>query len=180
MKFSIIFIIFKNTENYITLVNKITFINNYLLFYIMTNQTPYILLRGAKQNNLKDISVKFPLGVLCGITGVSGSGKSTLTTQTLMPALKKHFGQEYDKVGKHKSVEVPELVTNIIVIDQSPIGKTPRSNPATDIKVFDDIRTILEKQRRRKLEDINKEDFHLMFKEVDVRLVEEMVLLKLR
>jgi len=116
----------------------------------MTNKTPYILLKGASQNNLKQVNIKFPLGVLCGITGVSGSGKSTLTTQTLMPALKKHFGQEYDKVGKHKSIEVPDNITNIIVIDQSPIGKTPRSNPATYIKVFDDIRTIFRNTKESK------------------------------
>ena len=107
------------------------------------NSKQYIHLIGANENNLKDVSVKFPLNVMCGITGVSGSGKSTLTTQTLTKALQKHFGYVIDgKIGVHKSIEIPDFVKDIIVIDQSPIGRTPRSNPATYIKVFDDIRKI--------------------------------------
>lgn len=107
------------------------------------NSKQYIHLIGANENNLKDVSVKFPLSVMCGITGVSGSGKSTLTTQTLTKVLQKHFGYVIDgKIGAHKSIEIPDFVKDIIVIDQSPIGRTPRSNPATYIKVFDDIRKI--------------------------------------
>ena len=103
----------------------------------------FIEIKGAKQNNLQNINVKFPTGILTGITGVSGSGKSTLTLGTLMPALKKHFGMEVDiNIGKYNSIKIPEELTNIIVIDQSPIGRTPRSNPSTYIKVFDDIRKI--------------------------------------
>ena len=103
----------------------------------------YIELIGANENNLKNIDVKFPLNVMCGITGVSGSGKSTLTTLTLTKGLQKHFGYVIDgKVGVHKSIEVPSSIRDIVVIDQSPIGKSPRSNPATYIKVFDDIRKI--------------------------------------
>ncbi len=111
----------------------------------------YIELKGARENNLKNINVKFPTNVLCSITGVSGSGKSTLTNQTLMPALKKHFGQVIEKCGKHDEIIIPEEIKNIIVIDQSPIGKTPRSNPATYIKVFDEIRKIFAQTKESKI-----------------------------
>jgi excinuclease ABC subunit A len=102
----------------------------------------YITINGAKENNLKKLDVRLPIGVLCGITGVSGSGKSTLMNQTLIPALKKEFGFRVDKLGKHDSIDLPEFVKNVIVIDQSPIGRTPRSNPATYTKVFDEIRRL--------------------------------------
>lgn len=102
----------------------------------------WIELNGARENNLKNVSVKFPTGVLCGITGVSGSGKSTLTTQTLTEALKKYFGQTFENMGEHDSLNVPPELDNIIVIDQSPIGRSPRSNPATYVKIFDDVRKI--------------------------------------
>jgi len=102
----------------------------------------FIIIRGAKENNLKEIDVHLPIGVLCGITGVSGSGKSTLMNQTLIPSLKKEFDIRVDKIGKHKSIEIPDVIQNVIVIDQSPIGRTPRSNPATYTKVFDEIRRL--------------------------------------
>ena len=112
----------------------------------------YIHLKGASENNLQDVDVKFPLHVMCGITGVSGSGKSTLTTQTLTRALQKHMGMVVDnKVGKHEKLEVPDYVREIIVIDQTPIGKTPRSNPATYIKVFDEIRKIFAKTKEAQI-----------------------------
>ena len=102
-----------------------------------------IKISGASSNNLKNVSVNFPTAILCGITGVSGSGKSTLLNQTLVPALKRHMGYVTDyKVGKYSNLEVPENIKDIIVINQDPIGKTPRSNPATYIKVFDEIRRI--------------------------------------
>jgi excinuclease UvrABC ATPase subunit len=110
----------------------------------------YIVLKGATENNLKDLNTKFPLGVLCGITGVSGSGKSTLLNQTFVPALREKFSQVYDKMGEHKSITIPDLVTNIIVIDQDPIGKSPRSNPATYTKIFDDIRQIFANTKESK------------------------------
>lgn len=102
----------------------------------------FISVKGAKENNLKNLSLQLPLGVLCGITGVSGSGKSTLMNLTVIPALKQIFGERVDKVGKHDSLQVPENVRNVIVIDQDPIGRTPRSNPATYTKLFDEIRRI--------------------------------------
>jgi len=110
----------------------------------------FIIIKGARENNLKEIDVHLPIGVLCGITGVSGSGKSTLMNQTLIPALKNEFGLRVDKMGKHASIELPELVKNVIVIDQSPIGRTPRSNPATYTKVFDEIRSIFASTKESK------------------------------
>ena len=105
---------------------------------------------GANENNLKDLTVKFPLGVLCGITGVSGSGKSTLMNQTLIPILKRNFGEQVEKVGKYRHIQIPQIVKNVIAIDQSPIGRTPRSNPATYTKLFDEIRRIFASTREAK------------------------------
>jgi excinuclease ABC subunit A len=105
---------------------------------------------GASENNLKNLTVKFPLGVLCGITGVSGSGKSTLMNQTVIPILKQRFGEQVERVGKHRLMQIPDIVKNVIVIDQSPIGRTPRSNPATYTKLFDEIRRIFASTREAK------------------------------
>jgi excinuclease ABC subunit A len=110
----------------------------------------YITVRDASENNLKHLSVQLPLGVLCGVTGVSGSGKSTLMNLTVIPALKQMFGEKVDKVGKHVGLEVPEVVQNVIVIDQDPIGRTPRSNPATYTKLFDEIRRIFASTKEAK------------------------------
>jgi excinuclease ABC subunit A len=101
-----------------------------------------ITITGAEENNLKKLTINFPLGVLCGVTGVSGSGKSTIMNQTLMPALKQKFGERVDKIGKYEALTIPASVRNVIVIDQDPIGRTPRSNPATYTKLFDEIRRI--------------------------------------
>ncbi len=109
-----------------------------------------IEIKGACENNLKSVNIKFPTKILCAITGVSGSGKSSLVNLTLVPGLKKHFGQVYEKIGKHESISIPEKLDNIIVIDQDPIGKTPRSNPATYIKVFDDVRKIFAQTKESK------------------------------
>ena len=103
---------------------------------------------GAEENNLKNLTVQLPLGVLCGITGVSGSGKSTLMNQTVMPVLRQRFGEQVDKIGKHEYLNVPSFVKNVIVIDQDPIGRTPRSNPATYTKLFDEIRNIFASHKR--------------------------------
>jgi excinuclease ABC subunit A len=110
----------------------------------------YITVKGAKENNLKQLNVQLPLGVLCGITGVSGSGKSTLMNQTVIPALRQMFGEQVDRIGKHEAIDVPEVVRNVIVIDQDPIGRTPRSNPATYTKLFDEIRRIFASTKEAK------------------------------
>lgn len=101
-----------------------------------------ITIKSAKENNLKNLNISFPLGVLCSITGVSGSGKSTLMNQTLFPALKKHFGEQSIKIGEYEKLDIPRSVDSVIIIDQEPIGRTPRSNPATYTKLFDEIRKI--------------------------------------
>jgi len=102
----------------------------------------YIKVKEAEENNLKRLESYLPLGVLCGITGVSGSGKSTLMNLTVMPALKRKFGYRVEKVGKHSNLEVPPFVKNVVIIDQDPIGRTPRSNPATYTKLFDHVRKL--------------------------------------
>jgi len=111
----------------------------------------FIEISGCSDNNLKNVSAKFPTKVLTGITGVSGSGKSTLVTKTLIPALKKSFKMDFSNAGSYKKIKVPDSINNIIVMDQSPIGRTPRSNPATYIKVFDDIRKIFASTKESKL-----------------------------
>jgi excinuclease ABC subunit A len=102
----------------------------------------FMIIAGAEENNLKNFTLKLPLGVLCGVTGVSGSGKSSLMNQTVMPRLRQRFGERVDKIGKHEYLTSPEFVKNVIVIDQDPIGRTPRSNPATYTKLFDEIRRL--------------------------------------
>ncbi len=102
----------------------------------------FLEIKGAKQNNLKDIDVKIPLGCLICVTGVSGSGKSTLILDVLYKALAKHFWKSTDKPGKYKTIEGVHLIDKVIDIDQTPIGRTPRSNPATYTGVFTHIRDL--------------------------------------
>jgi excinuclease ABC subunit A len=99
-------------------------------------------LKGASGNNLKNISVDFPLGKFIAVTGVSGSGKSTLINDTLYPILRQHFYGSHQKPLAYKKVSGIEHVDKVIDIDQSPIGRTPRSNPATYVEVFSDIRNL--------------------------------------
>ena len=100
-----------------------------------------VLIKGARENNLKSIDVKIPIGVLTLITGVSGSGKSTLVYEILYKALRVGLRQSVMRPGDHDSIDFQD-VDKVIIIDQSPIGRTPRSNPATYTKVFDDIRKL--------------------------------------
>ncbi len=105
----------------------------------------FICIEGASHNNLKNVSVKIPLGVFCCVTGVSGSGKSSLVDDILRAGLDRHFGRTSDAPGRHKKMSGLEKIGRAIVIDQSPIGRTPRSNPATYTEVFGMIRNIFAK-----------------------------------
>jgi len=102
-----------------------------------------LVIRGAKQNNLKNIDVEFPLGLFIAITGVSGSGKSTLVNDILYKALSRHFYDSVDTPGEHARIDGLEHLDKVIDIDQSPIGRTPRSNPATYTQLFTEIRTLM-------------------------------------
>jgi excinuclease ABC subunit A len=114
-----------------------------------TRRSPkgWIEIKGARQNNLKGIDVRFPLGVFCTVTGVSGAGKSSLITETLKPALLRHFYSSTAEVGQHDRLLGLEQLDKVISIDQKPIGRTPRSNPATYTKVFDHIREVFAQTR---------------------------------
>jgi len=102
----------------------------------------FIEIKGAEQNNLKKVNLRIPLGSLICVTGVSGSGKSTLVIDILYKALAQHFWNSTDKPGKYKTIEGVHLIDKVIDIDQSPIGRTPRSNPATYTGVFTIIRDL--------------------------------------
>lgn len=103
-----------------------------------------LILRGARGNNLKGIDVSFPLGKFICVTGVSGSGKSTLINQTLVPILSQHLYRSLTRPLEYDSIEGLEYIDKLVVVDQSPIGRTPRSNPATYANVFSDIRRLFE------------------------------------
>ena len=104
----------------------------------------WLTLRGAKGHNLKNVDVSIPLGKLVCVTGVSGSGKSSLINGTLRPILTRHLYRSYDQPLAYDSIEGLEHVDKVVVVDQSPIGRTPRSNPATYTNVFADIRKLFE------------------------------------
>jgi excinuclease ABC subunit A len=111
-----------------------------------------IKVEGARQHNLKNITVEFPLNVLCVVSGVSGSGKTTLVKQILYPALQKIKGEFGDKVGFHKAITGDiESISQIEMIDQNPIGKSSRSNPVTYIKAYDEIRDLFARQPLSKM-----------------------------
>lgn len=111
----------------------------------------YIEVLGAKENNLKNINVKFPIGLFTVVTGVSGSGKSTLVNEILYKGIYNHLYRSYEVVGKHRDIKGMKYVDKIIDIDQSPIGRTPRSNPATYTGVFDAIRTLYSQTNEAKV-----------------------------
>ena len=119
----------------------------------------YLELKGAKENNLKDINVKFSLGTFTCVTGVSGSGKSTLVNQILTRILYNHVYSSKEKPGKYKSIKGLENIDKIVHISQSPIGRTPRSNPATYVGVFDDIRDVFAQTKEAKMLGYDKGRF---------------------
>jgi excinuclease ABC subunit A len=111
-----------------------------------------VKVEGARQHNLQNINVEFPLNVLCVVSGVSGSGKTTLVRQILYPALQKIKGEFADKVGSHKAITGDiESISQIELVDQNPIGKSSRSNPVTYIKAYDDIRDLFARQPLSKM-----------------------------
>ena len=124
----------------------------------------FIEIIGAKENNLKNISVKFPLETFTTVTGVSGSGKSTLVNEILYNGLKFKLNNSMEKVGKHENILGAEYIDKIINIDQSPIGRTPRSNPATYIGLFTDIRELFAMTNQAKIKGFNSSRFSFNIK----------------
>lgn len=119
----------------------------------------FIEVKGAKENNLKNVSVKFPLGVFTAVTGVSGSGKSTLVNEILHKTLAQKLHRAKAKPGEYKEIKGIEHLDKVIDIDQSPIGRTPRSNPATYTGVFDDIRDVFAQTNEAKVRGYKKGRF---------------------
>jgi excinuclease ABC subunit A len=111
----------------------------------------YLTVKGCRENNLKNIDAGIPIGLLTVVTGVSGSGKSTLIYETLYKGMMRLLHESRDPVGAHDSILFGSAIDKVIVIDQSPIGRTPRSNPATYTKVFDEIRAVFAETREAKM-----------------------------
>lgn len=119
-----------------------------------------ITVEGARQHNLKDITVEFPLNTLCVVSGVSGSGKTTLVKQILYPALRKLKGEFADKIGFHKAITGDtESIGQVEMVDQNPIGKSSRSNPVTYIKAYDEIRDLFARQPLSKMRGFQPKHF---------------------
>ncbi|WP_102273833.1 excinuclease ABC subunit UvrA [Cytobacillus massiliigabonensis] len=123
------------------------------------NDGRFIEIKGAKENNLKNVNVKFPLGTFIAVTGVSGSGKSTLINEILHKTLAQKLNRAKSKPGEHKEIKGIEQLEKVIDIDQSPIGRTPRSNPATYTGVFDDIRDLFSTTNEAKVRGYKKGRF---------------------
>ena len=119
-----------------------------------------LIVEGARQHNLQDVTVEFPLGVLCVVSGVSGSGKTTLVKQILYPALMKLKGEPTERVGIHKAIKGDiEYLSQIEMVDQNPIGKSSRSNPVTYVKAYDEIRDLYSRQPLSKLRGFQPKHF---------------------
>ncbi len=122
--------------------------------------TKSIVVEGARQHNLKDITAEFPLNTLCVVTGVSGSGKTTLVKHILYPALKKHMGEPGEKVGFHRALTGDlDAITQVELVDQNPIGKSSRSNPVTYIKAWDNVRDLYSDQPLSKMRGFQPKHF---------------------
>ncbi|MCQ2492991.1 MAG: excinuclease ABC subunit UvrA [Lachnospiraceae bacterium] len=126
--------------------------------------TGWLTVKGATENNLKNVDVKFPTGVLTCVTGVSGSGKSSLVNEILYKSLAKKLNRAHTIPGKHKTIEGVDKLDKIICIDQSPIGRTPRSNPATYTGVFDTIRDLFASTAEAKAKGYTKGRFSFNIK----------------
>jgi excinuclease ABC subunit A len=114
-------------------------------------RSDFLQILQAAENNLKRIDVSIPLGVLCAVTGVSGSGKSTLVSQILLPALRRRLYRSRERPGQHERLVGANKIDKVIEIDQTPIGRTPRSNPATYTGVFDEIRRLYAKTKEARI-----------------------------
>ncbi len=120
----------------------------------------HIKIEGCRQHNLKNVDVKFPLNVLCVVTGVSGSGKTTLVKSTLYPALQRHLGESTDRPGIHKALSGDlDNISIVELVDQNPIGKSSRSNPVTYIKAWDEVRKLFTKQPLAKMRGFKEKHF---------------------
>ena len=109
---------------------------------LVDDATPRLILEGAREHNLKNLTVEFPLQRLVCVTGVSGSGKTTLMQDVLSPALARHFGKATETPGAHDRLLGADWLSDVVFVDQSPIGKTARSNPASYVGALDEIRKI--------------------------------------
>jgi excinuclease ABC subunit A len=118
-----------------------------------------IVLKGVRQNNLRDLDIRIPLGILACVTGVSGSGKSTLVQDVLYAGVQKLRGEWNGPAGRARSIEGWEQLTEVLLVDQGPIGRTPRSNPVTYIKAFDDIRQIFASLREAQARNLKPGHF---------------------
>lgn len=126
----------------------------------LRKSTRHITVKGARQNNLKNITVKFPLNTICAVSGVSGSGKTTLVKQILYPALQKIKGEGTDRPGLHKNITGDmDYISQVELIDQNPIGKSSRSNPVTYIKAYDEIRDLFSRQPLSKMRGFQPKHF---------------------
>lgn len=123
-----------------------------------------LLVDGCKANNLKDLTIGIPLGTLTCLTGVSGAGKSSFLNHILYPALNNHFNGTEQTVGAHAAITGLDAIDKVIAIDQQPIGRTPRSNPATYTKVWDHVRTVFAETREAKLYGYNNSRFSFNIK----------------
>ena len=141
-------VVFQGTVDEMLKQNTITaqYLNGQLKIELPKKHRPgnghSLILRGCRGNNLKNVDVEFPLGKLIVVTGVSGSGKSTLVNETLYPILSQHFYRSLQQPMPYKAIEGLEQVDKVVNVDQTPIGRTPRSNPATYTGVFSDIRSL--------------------------------------
>lgn len=141
-------VVFQGTPKEMLMQHTITsqYLNGEMKIKVPATRRPgngkFLTIHGAKGNNLKNIDVTFPLGTLIVVTGVSGSGKSTLVNETLQPILSKHFYRSLKEPMPYDSIEGLENIDKVVNVDQSPLGRTPRSNPATYTGVFSDIRAL--------------------------------------